>query len=259
MECKNCGNHFEGHFCNVCGQSSAVGRLTLPGFLREVSESVFELNRGLLFTLKNLLVRPGHGIREFLEGKRVYYYKPVAYALVLSTIYYLITQIFDADTFMGDVVGGFQRGKRDAMEVEAGSQDIINDGHVFNWLIDNFSYSSLLVIPMYALASYLVFRRKGHNYLEHMVLNAYVQGQHALFYLSSVILGAMTNQIDLFVSIAFTLSILYRYWVFIQFYHTNKIVTVIVRLTFTYVIFFIILVLVLGLLAVIDGVMGDFY
>ncbi len=36
----------------------------------EILNSIFQLNSGLLFTLKELFTRPGHSIKAFIEGKR---------------------------------------------------------------------------------------------------------------------------------------------------------------------------------------------
>lgn len=69
MICKNCKNTFEGNFCNRCGQSSKVRKINFRYVLDEVPNSIFQIDRGFLFTVKELFTRPGHSIREFIKGK----------------------------------------------------------------------------------------------------------------------------------------------------------------------------------------------
>ncbi|MCB0631023.1 MAG: DUF3667 domain-containing protein, partial [Lewinella sp.] len=66
MNCKNCNQTAGGNFCAHCGQSTKVDKINLPNFLRELSEGVFQINRGFFFTLKELFVRPGYSIRAYL-------------------------------------------------------------------------------------------------------------------------------------------------------------------------------------------------
>ena len=107
MNCKNCGKIVEGNFCSYCGQNSKVGKINFPNFLNQVSESVFLINKGFFYTLINLFVRPGESIRDFLNGKRKDHFKPIAYALVLSTIYFLISRIAEQNTLVEDLISGF--------------------------------------------------------------------------------------------------------------------------------------------------------
>jgi ascorbate-specific PTS system EIIC-type component UlaA len=76
----------EGNFCQHCGQNTNVDKINLPNFLHELSDSIFQINKGILFTIRELFVRPGESIREFIKGKRKYHFKPVAFALVMSTV-----------------------------------------------------------------------------------------------------------------------------------------------------------------------------
>ncbi len=52
MKCKNCAHLVDYNFCPNCGQSSTVGRINPANFLAELSDSVFQVNRGLFFTIR---------------------------------------------------------------------------------------------------------------------------------------------------------------------------------------------------------------
>ncbi len=73
MICQNCGKGFEG---NYCGQKAGGRRIEAKYVRNKIPNSIFQLDRGFLFTLKELFIRPGHSIRDFLAGKRKSHYKP---------------------------------------------------------------------------------------------------------------------------------------------------------------------------------------
>lgn len=67
MICKNCNTNFKGNFCNNCGQSCNIERINAKYLLAELSLFLLQLERGIFFTIKELFLRPGHCIREYLD------------------------------------------------------------------------------------------------------------------------------------------------------------------------------------------------
>lgn len=248
MECKNCGNKFEGKFCNRCGQNRRVNKLSLSSFIEEISDSVFQVNRGLFFTIKSLFTRPGHSIREFLNGQRKFYFKPIGFVLLLSTFYFFVTKIFGKSTFLVEAISGFRRGAENGAEFEHNSLIL---EFPTEWLIDNFAYTTLFLIPVFSLASLIAFSGKGQNYLEHIVINSYIAGQQAVFYSFFTIVDFLIQKDDFAISIGFFLALGYRFWTFLQFYKTEKKFSVVLRLILTYVLFYIAILLLLFLLVLI--------
>ncbi len=242
MECKN---NFEGKFCSLCGQNSRVDKLTLTSFLEELSDSIFQVNRGLFFTIKSLFLRPGHSIRGFLSGHRKDYFKPIGFVLLLSTFYFLITKICGSDTLLADAISGFRQGAEDKSNFSHNS--IILEFST-DWLIDNYAYTTLFLIPILSTASFISFLGKGQNYLEHIVINSYIAGQKTIFYSLFTIFDFVIKQVDLGVTLAFILSIAYRFWTFIQFYHTENKIYTSFRLLLTYILFYFIIMALLTLL-----------
>ena len=60
-------------------------------FLQEgVIRQVFDLEKGIWYTLKGLLKYPGKMVYEYLEGKRRSHFNPIALLLIIGSIYYLI-------------------------------------------------------------------------------------------------------------------------------------------------------------------------
>ncbi len=248
MKCKNCGHSFEGKFCNACGQNSNVGRLTLKTFLEELTNSVFQVDRGLFFTIKQLFLRPGHAIRAYLEGQRKYYFKPIAFVLLLSTFYFIITKFFGTNTLLADVISGYRRGVESTPDLALNTEVV---EFLTKWLVDNFAYTTLLLIPMVSIATFISFLGKGQNYLEHIVINSYLLGLQTIFYAVFTIVGSLINENDFGVTLAFALSAGYRIWTFFQFYHTDKKFYTALRLVLTYVLSYFLMVIGLGIVFIV--------
>ena len=186
MNCKNCSAPLEGDFCSNCGQKSRTDRINGTYVLQEIPNSVLQVDRGFLYTIKELFIRPGHSIREYLEGKRINHYKPVAFALVLCSLYAISVSLIKENTIMGMALSGASDGIISAV------QKIDDDGKLKNlekirililWTQRNYAYTSLLLLPFFSLATYISYLGKGFNYFEHLVLNLYIEGQKMLIYL----------------------------------------------------------------------------
>lgn len=235
MTCKNCGREAAGNYCSHCGQSTRVGRLNGRNFINEVTESVFQVNRGILFTVKALSVRPGKSIREFLQGKRKKHFKPVAYTLVFSTVYFLLSRATGENTWLFELISGFMDGLND------NGKTVETPAAVY-WVSRNYAYAMLLLIPVFSLASLIVFPR-GVNYIEHIVLNAYVTGHQALIY--SVFLLSYSF-VDHYEWLTFIFSITYAFWVYGQFFGGNRVI-IILRTALVYFLYLFMVTLFLGI------------
>lgn len=239
MTCKNCDHSTEGNFCIHCGQSTKVDRINLHNFLSEISSSVFQINKGLFYSMKELFVRPGHSIREYLSGKRKNHFKPIAYAFTLSTIYFLLSQFLESGTFMNDAIEGFLNSSSTTPEGDT------HELAILNWFAKNYAYTVLMLLPLFSLASYLAFLRSGYNYLEHFVLNAYITGQQAIIYSFAAILSLIINNHDLLASSSLYISIAYTVFVFWQFFSKQSRIAIVLRSILTYALYLIMLMLVL--------------
>jgi hypothetical protein len=176
--CKNCNHSFEGKFCNNCGQSAKTREINFKNTIQEFQQSIIQIDKGIFFTTKQLLLKPGLTIREYLEGKRVNHFKPFAYILVLSTIYALLSISFNKSTFITEFIDGVNAG---ITEKSTNKLEFLTG--FFEWATSNYAYFTLLTIPIWSLASYLCFIRAKFNYFEHLILNSYLAGLRTVIYL----------------------------------------------------------------------------
>src|ERR1700744_5125781 len=93
VTCLNCDTLYEGNFCPECGQRVKTHRVTFETVLHEIPHSFFHLEKGFFFTFKQMSLRPGQAIKEYLAGKRVNYLSPFAYLILLCTITLLLHEM----------------------------------------------------------------------------------------------------------------------------------------------------------------------
>lgn len=74
--CATCGTSFQGNYCPRCGQSAIVGRYSLKTALLLFLDVWGLGNRGMFRTIRDLLLRPGYMIRDYLGGMQMAYFPP---------------------------------------------------------------------------------------------------------------------------------------------------------------------------------------
>jgi len=133
----------------------------------DVLHSLFHFENGILFTAIQLFTRPGNAIREFIDGKRVKYVKPISFLLLLATIHALLYHAFHVN--LSNLITT-REGKM--------GFNIAND-----LVTKHYSLVTLISLPLYALGSFLAFKKQGYNFVEHLVLNAFLAGQRLIVHI----------------------------------------------------------------------------
>lgn len=232
--CKNCNNTYEGNFCNFCGQSSNVHKINLHYVIHEIQHSIFHVDGGIFYTIKQLFQRPGNSIREFIQGKRVKHFKPVTFVIILSIIHSFLEHSVKSSPLIEDfLLGVFESIKSPILE----------------WLIRHYSYTALLLIPIFSFASYLSFKKSKFNYFEHLVLNAYTFGQITVIFIFVFPISYFFPPNSYFDFFKIVPAIAFTFWTYYQFFNNLKrssriINTLITYLLFTLFAFFISIILV---------------
>lgn len=240
MNCKNCEHILEGEYCNHCGQKSNVGRITLSTLLNELTESIFQIDKGFFHTLMQLFTRPGKSIREYLNGKRRKHFKPIAYLITFSTIYFIMSKMIGQNTWMDDLITGFAEGGSNKEEIP----------EILTWFAKNYAYTTLLLIPVFSFTSFISFWGAGKNYIEHLVINSYATGQQAILYSIFAILKKFIGG-ELFELLPIVIAVSYAIMVFWQLFDKGNRMNILLRSLLTYVLY---LMLSLGILIVILGI-----
>jgi len=88
--CATCGTRFEGNYCPRCGQSAKIGRYSFKKAFLLFLDVWGMGNRGMFRTLRDLILRPGYMIRDYLRGMQMAYFPPFKLFFLLITLTVLI-------------------------------------------------------------------------------------------------------------------------------------------------------------------------
>ena len=89
-ECATCGTHFEGNYCPRCGQSAQIGRYSFKKALLLFLDVWGVGNRGMFRSIRDLLLRPGYMINDYLRGMQMAYFPPFKMLFLLCTLSILV-------------------------------------------------------------------------------------------------------------------------------------------------------------------------
>lgn len=87
QHCNNCGNDFTGNFCPICSQKAGMGRIGWHSVHQGVMDIWGLGTRSLLYSIWQLLLRPGHIISDYIDGKRQVSFPPVKMLFIVAVIY----------------------------------------------------------------------------------------------------------------------------------------------------------------------------
>jgi len=175
--CKNCGALLTGNFCQNCGQTADIHRITFKHFLHDFFHAITHADRGFLFLIKELVHRPGYVAKEYLEGKRKKYFNPLTFYVICSAIWAMV--VSNSHYFESMASGSPRRASGEIPEWA-------------KWLGYYFSQSMPIIIkhgklisliitaPLLAFLTWLFFRKQKNNYAEHLLIHTFFAGQALL-------------------------------------------------------------------------------
>ncbi|MBL7772960.1 MAG: DUF3667 domain-containing protein [Chitinophagaceae bacterium] len=219
--CKNCGTELNSKFCPDCGQAADTHEINLHFFWHDIQHGIFHYDKGIPFTVKELFTRPGHAIRDFIEGKRVKYFKPVALIVILAGIYMVLFHWLHLDSKMASLVPLDQQEQKSALKI-------------IDWYTNHYALVTLLIVPFSALATYLAFRKAGYNYLQIVVLLLYTTAARLIISIVCLPITLLLSKNNLYSmsSLLGMLSIGYSIWTYLQFFNKISLESRVLRLFF---------------------------
>jgi len=230
IHCKNCGNNFHGHYCNNCGQDAHTGKIDEHFLYHEIQHGLLHIDTGILYTLKELCTHPGKTIRLFIDGKRVKHFKPLAFLIVMAGLYAFVNHFFNAGIILG----------HSGVKVADNSIQAVND-----YIKEHFEFFVLVELPVVSLAYYLLFKKYGTNYIEQLVINAYLSGLQVLI---MILLLPVSYYFPKVGHIFYLITPLLIYiWAYPQYYYEQPRFATTWRSIVAYLIFYFILILILSL------------
>lgn len=208
ITCKNCHNNFKGHYCNNCGQSAETHEINIHYVWHDIQHGLLHFDKGILYSGKELFTRPGHSIREFIEGKRIRHFKPISLVIVLATLYGFLYHYFHIDLMSNPSEN----------PAEAGF-----DMKSFNeWTGTHYAWVTLATIPFYTIGTSIAFRKQGYNIAEYFILNTFKASQRLFVHLSIFPLYYYFNgtpEVKTLTLIIYLVDVIFIYWTNEQFFN----------------------------------------
>lgn len=193
--CLNCGQQVTGAYCGHCGQKAETHRFTIRHFIEhDIVHGMFHLDKGFVYTAKQLFTRPGYAIREYIEGKRASYFNPVTLLLLMIGLNLFVQHSLNYDLYAFIGRPGAAKAEKIA--------DIMDQVQHFQLKYAKQLY--LLSIPILSLCTFLIFRKTKQNYAEHMVLNTYREAGLLVVNTIFVLLSVLSHNVA-YTRVLFTL------------------------------------------------------
>ena len=234
--CKNCSHKFKGNFCNSCGQSVKINRIDVHSAWHDIQHDIIHIDKGFFYTIYQLFSRPGDAIREFFDGKRVKHFKPITLLFILAGIYAFLYNYFEIQSST-------------YLTLNIVTTDNVNIGDkIVQWINNHYSLVTIFSLPLSAFATFLAFRKFGYNFIEFILLTAFIESQKfivkiASFPLMYALINSGEGQVYTLILnlVYFALTL----WTTFQFFNKTPKKTVFFRLLLRYLIFILIIVFII--------------
>ena len=167
--------------------------------MNDALKNMFNLERGLLYTIIELFKQPEVVIKDYLDSDGYRYMNPFRFQLVAASLCAIVVSIF-----------GFSL--EGIIEMEDGNPmdlDFVKE------------YSNLIIlinVPLVAFGTWLAFRPSKLNYAEHLVINAYAYSFMTIVSIPfDIVFSAFLSSIDAYWEmISSPLLILVIFYIYIR-------------------------------------------
>jgi Protein of unknown function (DUF3667) len=209
MNCIKCNTEISQNYCANCGQPTTLKRIDRHYVQHEI-EHILHFEKGFFFTIRELIVRPGQTIHNFINSDRNRLVKPIIFVIITSVLYTIIAQFFHVeDKYINIENAGFKY------------TTMIN-----KWVQNHYGYANMIMGVFIAFFANRLFKKYNYNVFEIMVVLCYVLGIGMLiFTLFAIAEGLMHTQNTWALKVASGITIIYSSWAIAKFFepiHTYK-------------------------------------
>lgn len=189
--CKNCKAELGGNFCSNCGQPAHLKRIDAHYIKHEIGH-LLHFEKGIFYTIKELIIRPGKNVREFFKENRNRLVKPIIFIIVTSLVYTLINHFFHIE----EQYVSYNDLKSPTVE------------KILKWIQEHYGYANILMGIFIAFFIKFFFRKADYNIYEIIVLLCFVMGIGMLIFAFFAFLQGVFHikllEIAGFIGIAYT-------------------------------------------------------
>ena len=125
--CKNCKFELTGKYCSNCGQPIELQRIDAHYIKNEIVQ-VLNFDKGIFYTIKELIIRPGENVRNFLTNNRNRLVKPIVFIIITSLFYSIINHYFHIED----------------QYIQQKGLDKSTIGKMIKWVQENYGYANII-------------------------------------------------------------------------------------------------------------------
>jgi hypothetical protein len=193
---------------NPVESTQKLKRIDAHYVLHEI-QHVLHLEHGYLFTIRELLLRPGKTIRTFLFEDRTKYVKPVIFLIFSAVIFSLIIHFFHVEYSFFNI------------NKIAPLQGKIRAKEIGDWTNSHIGYTNLLIGVFIGCWIKIFFKTFRYNIFEIIVLLCFALGQAILLLGIFMLFASLFNSATL-ASIGIFCYFGYTIWAIGQFFGEQK-------------------------------------
>ena len=145
--CVNCENEFVGNHCPHCSQKAGVGKVSWKSVLQSTAEVWGMHNRSLLYSLWQLIWRPGYFISDYINGKRQVSFPPVKLLVIMGVFSAIVDYLFRTPDITEEVI------KEDS--------PLLNQ--YFDWVEASPGWGWLSIVCFFIIPTFCIFRYSPRN------------------------------------------------------------------------------------------------
>jgi hypothetical protein len=216
--CLNCSAPVNENYCASCGQKVEVKRLTWHSLGEEIFHFFTHIEKGFLKTTGQLILHPGRLCKDYLDGKRKSYHKPVSFLLIWITLFLFTWYLADHFTHF---------------ENRYTSTLVTWDSPTLNVIQKYRSLVDILIIPVTAFFNWLIIGRPKLNYVEVLCISFYLFSCTFMFHIIHIIISSLLGinyktNISEYITVGFLA--IWGFWACYDFYKQYRVSFLLPRL-----------------------------
>ena len=152
--CLNCEIEINGNYCSNCGQKTNYQRITIKNFIiNDIVHGIWHFEKGIFFTIRESILRPGQAALDYIGGKRIKYYNVFYLSIILIGLNLFLIQLYHK--FNVDI------------NISVGQDDTPK---IKSFFADNVKFILFSIVPTLSLNAYVFFKRMNLNLAEHFII-----------------------------------------------------------------------------------------
>ena len=175
-ECHYRNFNYNSEYCPNYGQQFLEGRFTMNESIGWFFNKLLNIEKGLFFTIKELTVNTHEILSKYFKKATTSYMHLFRFAFLMATVSAILivfSGTFDSSLIMqfsGGIVEGWNGYE---VEGQANTSEIVLAIEILETIKKYFAFILLFNIPLYAVASFLIYYKRRLNFTEHLILNCY--------------------------------------------------------------------------------------